>query len=99
MLIPPLKMREPVSYGTAKRLRHQAVVAHHDAMIAKSVVMVTVLCETCDARFAISHLPEFQNVGLAEKQAVWLKDRFVWDHIQEQKHSGSIRLPAPHELP
>ena len=54
--------------------------------------METVVCDKCGQRFA------FQNEGvrdaqLAEKQAAWLQDQLVWDHIQERKHHGSVELP------
>jgi hypothetical protein len=83
---------QPNSYGMARRLRNTA-----DG-VAHGVVMATVVCDECGARFAVTHRTPFQDSFLAERQAVWLRDRFVWDHIQEAKHSGSIRLPASHEL-
>jgi len=60
--------------------------------------MMTVVCDECGARFAVAHRPAFQDPGLAERQAAWLKDQFVWDHIQENKHSRSIPLPGSHEM-
>lgn len=60
--------------------------------------MTTVVCDECGERFALAHRLAFEDAGMAERQAVWLKDKFVWDHIQEQKHSGSIRLPGEHEM-
>ena len=82
----------PNSYGIAKRVRNKAET------LDSSLVMATVVCDECGARFAVTHRTPFQDSFLAERQAVWLRDRFVWDHIQEAKHSGSIRLPASHEL-
>jgi len=71
-----------VKPGTARRLRK---VASENAE--------TVVCSQCGQRFAI------QNDGVhdaqrAERQVAWLQDQFVWDHIQERKHHGSIELPA-----
>jgi hypothetical protein len=83
---------QPNSYGIARRLRNNA-----DG-VPNSVVMAIVVCDDCGARFAVTHRGPFQNSPLAARQAVWLKDRFVWDHIQETRHCGSIRLPASHEM-
>ena len=58
------------------------------------VVMTIVVCEKCGAQFAISHRTLSQDVKLASRQAIWLEDRFVWDHIQESKHHGAINLPG-----
>jgi chorismate-pyruvate lyase len=62
------------------------------------VEMSTVTCDQCGARFAIGHRLFFQDVELANRQAVWLGEQLVWDHIQENKHRGSIRLPASNEM-
>jgi hypothetical protein len=67
-------------------------------VIQNTVVMATVVCSECGERFVVAHRPALQDLSLAEQQGVWLKDRFVWDHIQENKHSGSIRLPGWREL-
>lgn len=75
--------------GTAKRLRQ-----HKEAATSKTVVMNVVECSDCGDRFAICHHLTSQDAVLAERQAVWLKDQFVWDHIQEDKHRSSIALPA-----
>ena len=82
----------PNSHGTARRLRHNA-----DG-VPNSIVMAIVVCDECGSRFAVTHRAPFQDAPLAERQVVWLKDHFVWDHIQETRHSGSIRLPAGHEM-
>jgi len=58
------------------------------------VVMTIVVCEKCGTQFAISHRTAFQDAKLASRQAIWLEDQFVWDHIQESKHHGSINLPG-----
>lgn len=75
------------SYGNAKRVRH--------ADLAPSEVtrMTSVTCDKCGYEYSIQHRIGQENVGLASRQAVWLADHFVWDHIQENKHQGSIRLP------
>ena len=74
--------------GTAKRVRKQTESA------ANVVVMTVVTCGDCGAQFAIGHEVSFQDADLATRQAVWLSDQLVWDHIQENKHRGSICLPA-----
>jgi hypothetical protein len=88
----PLTNYGPISYGFAKRLRG------NNASLSHVVVMATVICEKCGARFVITHQVASQDAGLAAKQAVWLEDRFVWDHIQEYKHAGSIPLPGSPEV-
>lgn len=76
------------AHGTARRVRPKAESR------TDMVVMAIVVCENCGAQFAISHRTAFQDANLASRQAVWLEDRFVWDHIQESKHHGSIDLPG-----
>ena len=71
--------------GTAKRLRKFAQAASDGDM-------ETVVCGECGERFAI-HNDGVHDVQLAEKQVAWLQDQFVWDHIQERKHHGSVELP------
>ena len=86
-------------YGTAKRLRRSAeAVPNGIATFANMVVMVVVVCGDCGERFALQHRRNSQDLNLAERQAAWLKDRFVWDHIQESRHSGSIALLGPHQM-
>jgi len=63
-----------------------------------TVVMTTVSCEQCGDRFAIGHHPTCQDPALATRQAAWLAEQFVWDHIQESKHHSSIPLPGSHEM-
>jgi hypothetical protein len=44
--------------------------------------MTTVACLQCGAQFAIAHRSSCPDQALAARQAIWLADRFVWDHIQ-----------------
>lgn len=60
--------------------------------------MSEVACNSCGERFEITHKAAFQDPVLAERQAAWLQDQFVWDHIQENKHRSSISLPASEEM-
>lgn len=83
----------PTPNGTARRLRHKT-----ESAAARTVVMNVVVCAECGQRFAISHEPASQNAALAERQAVWLQDHFVWDHIQENKHRALIMLPASADM-
>jgi len=46
-----------------------------------------------DSYSATKHDPALQNADLARKQASWVTDQLVWDHIQERKHHGTIELP------
>lgn len=57
------------------------------------ILMETLVCDQCGQRFAIHHPPDRQNVEVARKQASWVKDQLVWDHIQERKHHGKMELP------
>jgi hypothetical protein len=83
---------QPRSNGTAKRLRQNKEGG------PDTVVMTTVLCEQCGERFTIGHPAKCQDPALATRQAAWLAEQFVWDHIQESKHHSSIRLPGSHEM-
>lgn len=76
----------------ARRLRDRN--SEHPGVVAMTIVT----CSDCGNRFEIDHRAESQDVELAAKQAVWLRDHFVWDHIQEQKHRASIRLPGTGEI-
>jgi hypothetical protein len=60
--------------------------------------MNVVECQNCGERFEISHQSSGQDAQLAELQAAWLQDQFVWDHIQEIRHRGSIPLPEADEM-
>jgi hypothetical protein len=73
--------------GVARRLRGPA---EHPS---NTVLMETVVCSNCGQRFAIRHDPAVQDIALAKRQASWVTDKLVWDHIQERKHHGSIDLP------
>jgi hypothetical protein len=75
------------NFGHAKRMRNS------HTSLANIVTMTTIHCETCGCHYAIEHPSGTQDEGLAKRQALWLADRFVWDHIQENRHPGSIPLP------
>ena len=70
----------------AKRLRKST-----DLYVGES--RETVVCSNCGQRFAIHVDSAAQNAGLAVKQAAWVQDQLVWDHIQERRHHGSMDLP------
>lgn len=57
------------------------------------VTMTEIVCGECGMRFQITHRASASDAALAERQAAWLADQFVWDHIQDNKHRGSIDLP------
>ena len=80
------------SRGMAKRVRSSG------ESVPDVVEMSTVTCDQCGARFTIGHRLFFQDAELATRQAAWLGEQLVWDHIQENKHRGSIRLPASNEM-
>ncbi len=60
---------------------------------SSAVTMETVVCGKCGQEFAIRHDLALQDADLAGKQALWVTDQLVWDHIQERKHRGAIELP------
>lgn len=68
----------------AKRLRKHGIATDSDFMV---------VCPQCGDRFSVMN--DWPNVdrALAKRHTTWLLDRFVWDHIQEIKHKGSIPLP------
>lgn len=72
--------------GVARRIRGGMAVSD-------DLVMETVVCDKCGQRFAIHRDPAIPDTGLAKKQVSFLEDKLVWDHIREQKHPGSIKLP------
>lgn len=53
----------------------------------------TVVCGNCGQRFAIRLDSSTPDTKLIEKQAAWVQEQLVWDHIQERKHHGTIELP------
>lgn len=79
----------PASSGVAKRQRKHAKPA-----AGNKIVMQFLVCEQCGERFAIEHLEHMQDVDLAQRQATWLAERFVWDHIQENHHAHTVELPS-----
>jgi hypothetical protein len=83
----------PASNGTARRLRNSS-----EKPAARTVVMTVIVCSQCGQRFSISHDLISQDAELAERQGTWLRDRFVWDHIQESKHKATIALPGSAEI-
>jgi hypothetical protein len=83
---------QPGPHGTAKRQRKSTECA------PDTVVMTTVVCYQCGEKFSIAHRSACTDQVLAERQAAWLADKFVWDHIQENNHPGSIQLPGSGEM-
>ena len=80
-------------HGSARRLRGKTENAFPGA-----VVMTTVACYQCGAQFVIAHRSSSPDEALAMRQAIWLADKFVWDHIQENNHKRSIELPGLREM-
>jgi hypothetical protein len=74
--------------GVAKRVRNRMPPGS-----PHFTVMSVVVCSDCGAEFQIGHRSNYQDRALADRQATWLADKFVWDHIQENKHPGSVDLP------
>jgi hypothetical protein len=54
----------------------------------------TVVCGKCGQRYAIHTEPSSLDAELSRKQASFVADKLVWDHIQERKHQGTIELPS-----
>lgn len=79
------------TFGTAKRVGKKTSAPN-------VVIMKIVTCEDCGAQFAIGHDMSVRDADLAARQATWLSDQLVWDHIQEHKHRGSVTLPACDEM-
>ncbi len=77
---------QPVT-ATARRVRKSMAVSPSWTVVA------TVVCDQCGAQFQITHRMPLNDEELARRQATWLVDKFVWDHIQENKHRSSIDLP------
>lgn len=84
----------PRAKGKARRLRRRS----ENSPARSDVVMNVVECHNCGERFEISHHAASPDSQLAELQAAWLQDQFVWDHIQEIRHRGSIALPEADEI-
>jgi hypothetical protein len=74
----------------AKRLRKRAVEAMESPLI--------VVCPQCGERFLIAREVPCADAALAERHGIWLLDKFVWDHIQENKHRSMIPLPSAEEM-
>lgn len=72
--------------GVARRVRGLAGAP------STAILMETVVCRKCGQRFAICHDRGCQDIELAKKQAAWITDQLVWDHIQERKHHGTTEL-------
>lgn len=77
-----------------KPLRLSAKRIRGNVPFAIAAIRMTVTCDQCGEKFAIAYSPEASGVALVNRQAKWLVDHLVWDHIQESKHKGSITLPA-----
>lgn len=75
--------------GVAKRVRK-----HMSPGSPNFTVMAVVVCDDCGDEFQIGHRSNYQDRRLANRQAAWLADKFVWDHIQESKHPCSVDLPT-----
>jgi hypothetical protein len=80
----------------AKRMRQNSTGPAPGASPAQ--VINVVVCPQCGDRFAICQDLIGLDSQLVERQAAWLADQFVWDHIQENKHRSSITLPGAEEL-
>ena len=76
--------------ATAKRLRKQTGILPTSSLV--------VVCPQCGDRFSIAREVPCLDPALAERHAAWLQDQLVWDHIQENKHRGSVRLPTASEM-
>jgi len=74
--------------GSAKRMRNTA-----ESSLTSATFIETVVCGNCGQRFSIQSDQGLQDAGLAGRQAAWVADQLVWDHIQERKHHGTIDLP------
>jgi hypothetical protein len=74
--------------GVATRVRETA------DSVAEAVTGETIVCADCGQRFAVNVDPALQTAELTKKRASWVAEQLVWDHIQERKHHGTIKLPA-----
>lgn len=75
----------PGAEATARRLRK------HNGDLPQSEFIV--VCPQCGERYSIAREIPCSDPALAARHAIWLLDHFVWDHIQENRHRSSIRLP------
>lgn len=78
-------MRPP---SVARRLRGT------DEAVSNATPLETVVCGKCGQRFAIRNDLVSQDAERAKKQASWVEEQLVWDHIQERKHHGTMELPS-----
>jgi transcription elongation factor Elf1 len=74
--------------GIAKRMRNSS-----EEILTSATFRETVVCGNCGQRFSIQNDAGLQDAELAARQAAWVTDQLVWDHIQERKHHGTIDLP------
>ena len=79
------KEPRPPANLLAKRLRK-----HNGELPDTSLIVV---CPQCGERYSIAGNVPCSDPALVQRHAAWLLDRFVWDHIQENRHRGSIPLP------
>lgn len=80
--------RSPAS--TARRLRKQERSGLDSNLI--------IVCPDCGDSFSIASEVPCADSALAKSRGAWLLEHFVWDHIQETRHRGSIPLPSAEEL-
>jgi hypothetical protein len=78
--------------ATARRVRSSSTASPDWKVVA------TVVCDQCGDHYQITHRSPTQDEVLGQRQATWLADKFVWDHIQENKHRASIDLPRSADL-
>ncbi len=78
-------MRPP---SVARRLRGT------EETVSNATPLETVVCGKCGQRFAIRNDSASQDAERARKQATFVEEQLVWDHIQERKHHGTIELPS-----
>lgn len=90
MLVPTPNKPASTLRITARRLRKQDRTGVESELI--------VVCPECGDSYSIGGEVPCLDSALAQSRGAWLLDQFVWDHIQESKHHGSIRLPSSEEL-
>jgi hypothetical protein len=59
-----------------------------------SVEMGVVTCDSCSARFTITHEAQHHDSDVAERQATWLERRLIQDHENGLEHEDAIDLPG-----